>query len=348
MSRNYWSSVLNQRITRRRALTATGATTAGAMLLAACGGGDSGGGGDQSGLVYKIVDETKDVKRGGTYIARASNYPTNFDPMKTGNQIRLARRGFSQLFRIPDGHLALETNGAIEGDVAQSWELSPDKLTITVKIDPGAGLPPVPPVNGRAADAEDVVFSWNRLKTEGIGAKDLVNELNPAAPILSITAPDKSTVVVKLKEPNAAIFTALGSDVLGTLYIFAKEAADPAKLDALHTAIGTGPYYISNGSEQSIAGSATRTSSAPPSRTTSPTSTRSSSRSSPTPRTGWRSSAPAPSTSTACLRRTSSRPRRTCLSSCCAQPRPAPSASASTSARTRTRPSRTSACASPT
>lgn len=51
MNDSYWSRVLDRRISRRRALTATGGLAAGAALLAACGGddddgGDSGDGGD--------------------------------------------------------------------------------------------------------------------------------------------------------------------------------------------------------------------------------------------------------------------------------------------------------------
>jgi ABC-type transport system substrate-binding protein len=225
----------------------TGAGALGAAFLAACGGGSDSGGStaskDKSGLLSAAVDETKNAKKGGQYIARSPNVPTSKDPMKTGAQIRIARRGYSQLFRIADGKGA-NANGTIDGDFAQSWELSPDKLTLTVKIDPGVGLPPIAPVNGRTADADDVLFTFERLKKEGILAAELLNEKNPSAPIASMTAPDKQTVVIKLAKPNALIFAALGTDVLGTMYIIPKEAADANVLDPARTAIGTGPYYL--------------------------------------------------------------------------------------------------------
>jgi ABC-type transport system substrate-binding protein len=140
--------------------------------LAACGGGDSGGSGgskapkDNSGLLYNLQDETKQAKRGGVLVGSHPGVILTFDPMKTGINIRGARRGYSQLFRVTDGILE-NTGGSLEGDFAQSWEVSPDKLTITAKIDPGVGLPPVAPVNGRVMDAEDVVFTWERFKKSG-------------------------------------------------------------------------------------------------------------------------------------------------------------------------------------
>lgn len=81
MTRNYWNRVLDSRMSRRRALAATGATALGSALLIACGGGGSGSGlkfedagnSRQPGTVWsakndwKLADETKDAVRGGIY-----------------------------------------------------------------------------------------------------------------------------------------------------------------------------------------------------------------------------------------------------------------------------------------
>ena len=171
---------------------------------------------DTSGLLANIVDETKNAKKGGTYIGSHPGVILTHDPMKTGINIRGARRGFSQLLRVADGFMA-GADGTIEGDLAQSYELSPDKLTLTLKLDPAAGFAPVAPVNGRIADSEDVVFSWNRLQNEGIGASEVSNAKNPGAPITSVTAPDSKTVVIKLNQPNSTILSLIGSQVLGHL-----------------------------------------------------------------------------------------------------------------------------------
>ncbi|HEX5368162.1 MAG TPA: ABC transporter substrate-binding protein [Dehalococcoidia bacterium] len=270
---NYWDRVMNRRVGRRRAIAVTGATGAAAAFLAACGGSSnnsgstsgssasgstaaSGGSGasgatgpvDKSGLLTPLTDQTKNAIKGGTYIDSHPGVILTHDPMKTGINIRGARRGFSQLLRVADGFMA-PPDGTIEGDLAQSYELSPDKMTLTLKLDPSAAFAPVDPVNGRVADTQDVLFSWNRLQTEGIGASELSNAKNPGAPITSVTAPDKSTVVIKLNSPNSTILGLIGSQVLGSWYILAQEAADPSKIDIARKPIGTGPYYLTEDSE---------------------------------------------------------------------------------------------------
>ena len=248
MQDNYWSRVLSRRLSRRRALAATAASAGAVAFLAACGGGDSGGSGggkapkDSSGLLYNLQDESKQAKRGGVLVGSHPGVILTWNPMKTGINIRGARRGYSQLFRVTDGVLE-STTGALEGDFAQSWEISPDKLTITAKIDPGVGLPPVPPVNGRIMDAEDVVFAWERFRKSGVLRSDLANsETSPSAPILSITAPDKNTVVIKLKEPNVTVMQQLATDRIGMMYIIPREGGD--KFDPDRDSFGSGPFYI--------------------------------------------------------------------------------------------------------
>src|SRR5579872_5484286 len=83
---NYWSKVLEQRLSRRRSLAATGAAAAGMALLAACGGGSksNGAGGsssakDKSGLVAQIQDTSKTAKRGGDFKWSQASEPLHFD-----------------------------------------------------------------------------------------------------------------------------------------------------------------------------------------------------------------------------------------------------------------------------
>src|SRR6476620_1131564 len=71
MEQRYWSSFLNNRIGRRRAMAATGAGALGDAFLAACGGSDSGSGGGSGGskdsnkIVQTPVDTSKQAKKGG-------------------------------------------------------------------------------------------------------------------------------------------------------------------------------------------------------------------------------------------------------------------------------------------
>jgi ABC-type transport system substrate-binding protein len=243
---SYWNQVLEQRLSRRRAIAGTGAVAASAAFLAACGGSDSGGSGDKdkSSLLYKPADESKNAKRGGTYIGLQGNgIATGIDPHSIGAYGAIVQRAYSQLFRISDGVLK-NTDGTPQGDLVQSWELSPDKLTLTAKIDPGVGTPPVAPLNGRKFDADDVIYSWDRFKATGRFRNDIATEANASAPVVSITAPDKQTLVLKLSEPNAGIFTLLAQSGLGYLYIMPKEAEDLNKYDPKKAAAATGPFYL--------------------------------------------------------------------------------------------------------
>jgi ABC-type transport system substrate-binding protein len=242
----YWDRVLERRLTRRRALGMTGGLAAAAAFLAACGGNDEGGdSGGSSGLVYKVEDETAKAKRGGTYITTQDNaFARAPDPHRIGAHVGVAGRAYSQLFRIKHGRLK-NTAGEYMGDLAQSWEMTPDNLTLTIKLEPEAGFAPIAPVNGRIVDAEDIVFSWRRMiDSAGPLRGDLANEINPDAPIKSVTALDKQTLQLKLAEPNATIYTLLGLAGLGSLWIVPKESADAKVLDVGNKPLGTGPYYV--------------------------------------------------------------------------------------------------------
>lgn len=256
---DYWHAVLSRRIGRRRALAGSLAAGSAGAFLMACGGDGSGlppapgpndpGPTDSSGLLYVREDETLIARLGGTYTGSHPNVLTTYDPMRPGAHVRIARRGYSQLFRIADGVLQMP-DGEVEGDLAASWEMSPDNLTLTVRLFPEAGFPPVPPLQGRHIDADDVTFTWERFRESGHLRNELANEANPAAPITSIETVDSGTVVIHLARPDAIIYALLGSDVLGGMYVLPREAADPSKVDIPRQAMGTGPYYLVEGSEQ--------------------------------------------------------------------------------------------------
>ena len=152
---------------------------------------------------------------------------------------------YSALFYIKPGYMQ-PTQGEIEGDVVESYEMSPDKLTLTLKINPNAHFSPQAPVNGRSVDARDVQASWERMKTISSRRGQYLNELNPSAPIVSLTATDDKTVVIKLAAPYSTIYSLLCGNFVGDLFIGPKEAADPKVLDLRTTSRGTGPWYLSD------------------------------------------------------------------------------------------------------
>jgi peptide/nickel transport system substrate-binding protein len=259
---SYWNKVLSRRIGRRRALLTAGGAAGAAAFLAACGGDDdntsSGTGTSSTGagttspgasgsglssLITTPVDETKSAVKGGVFKTRNTFEPSSLDPHIFPNNFHVAAT-YSNLWMIKDGVLDW-SDGTIEGDLVESWETSPDKLTITAKISPKAHFAPLEPVNGRAVDAHDVAASWQRHSTMSNQKSDFSNAANPTAPILSMTAADDQTVVIKLAAPNAVVTARLARWTPGSMYIVPKEALDPAVLDLAKTSIGSGPYYIS-------------------------------------------------------------------------------------------------------
>jgi peptide/nickel transport system substrate-binding protein len=248
MHQSYWSRVLDQRLQRRRALAVTSGTALGAALLAACGGGDSSGGGngDSSSLVTKPVDTSKEAKRGGVMRDRVAADTSTLDPIGPVAPLNPpARHAYSTLVRQKAGFQEPATS-ELSPDVAESWEYSPDRLTITLKLRQGVKFHNKPPVNGRTLDADDVVASWNRWKANAPLRALASNEASPQAPVLSVTATDSRTISIKLKEPLVyalELFASFGS-FTGNIVMVPKEADNG--LDLRRDMVGTGPYFLSN------------------------------------------------------------------------------------------------------
>lgn len=239
MEGNYWSPALKSRLSRRRALAAT-AGAAGAAFLVACAGSGKGGG-DSSGLVAKYVDASKEAKRGGALKLSTATEPQHWDPHGLTSAIAaFTEMMYSRLVQIKPGHLQAP-DGSVEADAAESWELSPDKTQITFKLRPDLTFQNIPPVNGRAVDAQDVAFSFERMSERGIIRTAVANSVNPNAPVVSVKAADAKTVVVKLKEPLVFAMDLLTRrQALG---IVPKEAA--GAYDPRRTPIGSGAFIMS-------------------------------------------------------------------------------------------------------
>ena len=236
---SYWTT--RRRLNRRRLLQLGGGGLAAAALLAACGG-DGDGGEQASGLLTIPGDTTKQAKRGGVWLDAHNADIQTFDPhfQSVPNQ-RLTQITYSRLMRAKPGHLAPAIWGETTGDLAQSWEFSPDKLQLTIKLQ-STKWHNLPPVNGRTVDSSDVVFSFKRLSEVGTNRRLFANSASPNAPIETVTAPDARTVVLKLKFPSASLLSTLATFTAGSFYIVPKET--DGGLDIRRTQIGSGPFML--------------------------------------------------------------------------------------------------------
>jgi peptide/nickel transport system substrate-binding protein len=210
----YWQSITQSRTSRRRALAAGPAGFAAAAFLAACGSDDGGDGAarDSSGLIHTPVDSSDKAKAGG--IVKhflAADITPSFDSLASNNSGPLsgiAAYAYPRLVKYSLAKYPKEYEfGSFEGDLAESWEVSPDKLQVTFKIRQGVKWDARAPTNGRLADAQDVIKSWEKFTSVNPGRITYVYDAvtAPSAPVVSLTAPDARTIVIKLNQPDSSI-----------------------------------------------------------------------------------------------------------------------------------------------
>ena len=134
-----------------------------------------------------------------------------------------------------------------KGHLAESWEF-PDPHTHVVHLRKGIHWQDIPPANGREFVADDVIFHFQRLYGQGGDfTKPSPHHIgvNAFPDLISITAPDKYTVVFKFK-------TATPDAIMWTLYNFSLahclENPDAVKkwgdVSDWHHAIGTGAFIL--------------------------------------------------------------------------------------------------------
>ena len=120
-------------------------------------------------------------------------------------------------------------------ELAESWEASADLKTYTFKIRKGVKWHNVAPANGREFTAQDALFNINRYRE-----KDAVNYASYLQ-IDSAEAPDRYTVVLKLKEPTAFLL----NDMFAALdYNVPPELVAEAGGTLTTKVVGTGPYIM--------------------------------------------------------------------------------------------------------
>jgi peptide/nickel transport system substrate-binding protein len=248
MAGNYW----DHKIARRRAMQSGAALGLGAAFLAACGGSDdnkstTGSSSGQPSALTQPKDTTPAAKQGGTLKSWAANESPNFDVIAGGgtgttlNQV--SPFAYQRLIQFMPGKYPNTPKGDVTGDFAESWELSPDKLTMTMKLRQNNKWDSRAPTNGRFTDSSDVMWTWNKVRTVGNYKNDLLYDAKvaPDAPIESISAPDANTITIKLKKPSTALLLTLAG-WRNSFFIMPKEA--DGGFDARGEIRGTGPWRL--------------------------------------------------------------------------------------------------------
>jgi peptide/nickel transport system substrate-binding protein len=274
---NYWQG----RVTRRRAL-GTGAAGLSALALAACGGSNNKNSNNKAATSAATQAASASAAAtsaaaasatrsaagspaaAGSPVAAAAGTPGVNSSLKTGGTIQVvvvvnppldpfenstysaqdvAGYVYSRLFKFnsgPDSKTTLSRQPV--GDLVTGYEVTPDGLTYTMKLQQNAMFHP--PLN-RPLTSADVMATWQRFTTDTKNTNSGVY-----APIVdSLTAPDANTIVFKLKAPYAPFLNKLANPQY--LWIMSQDVT-AGKIDPSQQMVGTGPWMFDTKSATSI------------------------------------------------------------------------------------------------
>lgn len=127
---------------------------------------------------------------------------------------------------VYEGLVQRDEHNKVRPLLAESWQVSQDARTYTFHLRKGAMFS-----NGHPLTAQDAQWSLQQLVEHRYHSVEMLGK------IASIDAPDETTLVVKLAEPNASFLWALSSR---PGLVFDKRA----KFDMKTQAIGSGPYLV--------------------------------------------------------------------------------------------------------
>lgn len=165
---------------------------------------------------------------GGTLVAGWAQEPVGFDP-----HITSAMSSYQILTNVIDNLVTLDTEQNIVPELAESWTVSDDGLTLTFTLRDGVAFS-----NGTPLVAGHFKTVFDRILDPETGSG---NSWRMAA-VTSVEAPDDSTLVLNLSAPAPGLLGHLAvSKALGVF--------DPASVEdgTINTRpIGTGPFMISD------------------------------------------------------------------------------------------------------
>jgi peptide/nickel transport system substrate-binding protein len=173
--------------------------------------------------------EAKDARQGGTLTVGSLVEPPGLDPFHQGAdaRIRVTVLMYQGLFyEAVDGEAAPL--------LAQSYEVSPDKLVYTIKLRQGVKFH-----TGQPMTAKDVVYCYNYIrdpKNGSPGAGDFTV-------VAAIEAVDDATVKITLSQPNASLPMTLGNKYGAVIPAGYFDAPD-AKTKLNQASVGTGPFKL--------------------------------------------------------------------------------------------------------
>src|SRR5437667_10457574 len=183
-----------------------------------------------------IPASPKPPKRGGV-LTRASAWdPPVIDPRLTQSVglFQFAGLTSNRLLRYVFADEATGyTDLSLKGDLAESWQGSPDQRVWTFKLRRGVKWQNVPPLNGRELVAADIKYCFEAYAKEGVQAFTFQE-------IEGMETPDTHTLRIYLRTPNALFPQNVAEPVA---LIFSRQVLEEDG-DLKKRLIGTGPYIL--------------------------------------------------------------------------------------------------------
>jgi peptide/nickel transport system substrate-binding protein len=165
-------------------------------------------------------------KRGGTITLATQNDLVIMNPMiRTASTERLMR------MLMFDSLIGLDTQGNIQPNLAESWEISPDGKVYTFRLRKGVQFH-----NGKELTAEDVRFSMNYT----MEAKNGAYGFSRLSLVDRVETPDRNVVRVHLKKPTAVFLTSLTS--IQSFPVVPSGSLEAGVMKPAQFPPGTGPF----------------------------------------------------------------------------------------------------------
>lgn len=131
-------------------------------------------------------------------------------------------------------------DGTLEPSLATGWEISDDGLTYTFTLRSGVTFE-----DGSSFDADDVVFTFERLVTEGSSIVGLMGQNDDGSATWTVRAVDDLTVEFELEQPNADFLYGVASRFA---LVLSSESGDVNMIagddDPYANFNGTGPFIL--------------------------------------------------------------------------------------------------------
>jgi peptide/nickel transport system substrate-binding protein len=201
------------KLDRRQSLTTGLATLAGVTALAA--------------LWVSTAGTAQAQQRKDAVVIGITLEPTGLDPTSAPS----AAIGEIVHYNILEGLTKINADGSVTPLLAESWSVSDDGKVYTFKLRQGVKFQ-----DGEEFDSAAVKYSYDRAKAEGS-----TNKAKKAVfdNVTQIAAPDKSTVVLTLANPDGNLLFRLGENT--AVIVGSKSIATGATKP-----VGTGPYKFDN------------------------------------------------------------------------------------------------------